>query len=74
MESAVTKVVVSVGTDGDAYYTGHYANGEPGPRSEGYAPDDRLTSQAARDHSAIAVAVDAAARDFPDAEVVVETA
>jgi hypothetical protein len=63
-ESAIVAVRVTLGADGDAYYTALYANGEAGPRSEGYAGE---TPEKAR-----AAAVRAAARDFPDVPVKVD--
>lgn len=51
-ESAIVKVHVFTGEDGQGYYTAAYANGEPGPRSEGYAGGEDDAERAAR-------------RDFP---------
>jgi hypothetical protein len=64
--SAIDHIVVSIGTDGDGYYTGIYANGEKGPRSEGYSGDIRLVGENARRRSALEAAREAAARDFPE--------
>jgi hypothetical protein len=64
-QSAITHVVVHVGDDGQGYYTAMYANGEPGPRSEGYAGDGRLVGENARRRSALEAAKEAAIRDFP---------
>ena len=61
---AFAKVVIRLGTDGDAYYTAVYCNGEPGPRSEGY--------QGPTAAEALANAVEAAQRDFPDVPVEVD--
>ena len=55
--SAIVKVRVHVGSDGEAYYTAVYANGELGPRSEGYHAE---TPERAR-----RLAIEAAVRDFP---------
>jgi hypothetical protein len=64
-QSAIDHVVVKLGDDGDGYYTAMYANGEPGPRSEGYSGDDRLVGEDARRRSALEAAKAAAIRDFP---------
>lgn len=51
-DSAFRYVDVYEGSDGLAYYTTVYRNGEKGPRSEGY-------------EGGLNAAIDAANRDFP---------
>lgn len=58
-ESAITGVRIGVGDDGLGYYTATYANGEPGPRSEGYGHEGQSEQEALRAAEA------AAQRDFP---------
>lgn len=57
-ESAITHIEVKLGSEGDAYYTAMYANGEAGPRSEGY--------RGRTPQEALANAREAAERDFPE--------
>lgn len=63
-ESGFELIRITLGTDGDAYYTAVYRNGEPGPRSEGYR--GRSTDDALRR------AFEAARRDFPRLRIEVD--
>jgi hypothetical protein len=59
VESAITAAEITVGDDGLGYYTGQYANGELGPRSEGYGHAGQSEQEALR------AAETAVKRDFP---------
>jgi hypothetical protein len=59
-DSEFARIDVREGSDGDGYYTAVYRNGEPGPRSEGYA-------------GGVRAAMAAAERDFPGVPINVVT-
>lgn len=61
-DSAITHIKLLLGTDQDGYYVCVYANGEKGPRSEGYS--------GATAAKALYSARKAAERDFPGTEIV----
>lgn len=63
------KVVCFVGENGKGYFHVVYGNGLIGPVSQGYQPDKRAKTEAARRTSALRAAKRAAKRDHPTKEI-----
>lgn len=69
--SAITKVRVKFGSDGQAYYTTLYANGEEGSRSQGYGTACDPEEVPATAEANLAAARMAAERDYPDVDAII---